>query len=190
MIISTGICGKTGKVTLVSRDPKDIQLLILDVDGVLTDGSLILGSDGQEYKLFNSKDGAAIRWWLRSGRQMAWISGRESPAVLHRAEQLGVRHVYQHILDKLPVYSGLLKELAIPEGQVAYIGDDLVDLPVMSRCGFSISVADAMDEVRTMADLITERSGGRGAVAEAVRFLLHAAGDWEKVVAKYSQEAG
>ena len=190
MIIDARIWQNMEKVHRVSRDPKNIQLLILDVDGVLTDGSLILGSDGQEYKLFNSKDGAAIRWWLRSGRQMAWISGRESPAVLHRAEQLGVRHVYQHILDKLPVYSGLLKELAIPEGQVAYIGDDLVDLPVMSRCGFSISVADAMDEVRTMADLITERSGGRGAVAEAVRFLLHAAGDWEKVVAKYSQEAG
>lgn len=190
MIISTRICGKLGKVTPVSRDPKKIRLLILDVDGVLTDGSLILGSDGQEYKLFNSKDGAAIKWWLRSGRQMAWISGRESPAVLHRAEQLGVQHVYQRILDKVPVYSRLLEQLAVPESGTAYIGDDLVDLPIMSRCGFAISVADAMDEVRTRADLTTERPGGRGAVAEAIRFLLQAAGDWEKVVAKYSQEAG
>ena len=190
MIIDAGICGNMGKVHRVSRDPKNIQLLILDVDGVLTDGSLILGSDGQEYKLFNSKDGAAIKWWLRSGRQMAWISGRESPAVLHRAGQLGVQHVYQRILEKLPVYTRLLEELDIPENKTAYIGDDLVDLPIMSRCGFAISVADAMDEVRARADLITERSGGRGAVAEAVRFLLQAAGDWETVMARYSQEVG
>ena len=190
MIISIGICGNMGKVHRVSRDPKNIQLLILDVDGVLTDGSLILGSDGQEYKLFNSKDGAAIKWWLRCGRQMAWISGRESPAVLHRAEQLGVQHVHQHILDKLPVYRRLLEELALPESRTAYIGDDLVDLPIMARCGFAISVADAMDEIRAKADLITERPGGRGAVAEAIRFLLQASGDWKTVMAKYSQEVG
>ena len=178
------------KVQHMSQNPKKIQLLILDVDGVLTDGSLILGSDGQEYKLFNSKDGAAIKWWLRSGRQMAWISGRESPAVLHRAEQLGVQHVYQRILDKLPAYTELLEKLDIPEHKTAYIGDDLVDLPVMARCGFAISVADAMDEVRAAADLVTERSGGRGAVAEAVRFLLQAAGDWTTVMARYSKETG
>jgi 3-deoxy-D-manno-octulosonate 8-phosphate phosphatase (KDO 8-P phosphatase) len=190
MIIDAWICGNMGKVHRVSRDPKNIQLLVLDVDGVLTDGSLILGSHGQEYKVFNSKDGAAIKWWLRSGRQMAWISGRESSAVRHRAEQLGVQHVYQRILEKVPVYIGLLDELDIPENKTAYIGDDLVDLPIMSRCGFAISVADAMDEVRAKADLTTERSGGRGAVAEAVRFLLQAAGDWEKVMARYNQEVG
>lgn len=174
----------------MSRDPKNIQLLVLDVDGVLTDGSLILGSDGQEYKLFSSKDGAAIKWWLRSGRQMAWISGRESPAVLHRAQQLGVQHVYQRILDKLPTYTKLLEELNIPESKTAYIGDDLVDLPVMSRCGFAISVADAMDEVQAATNLVTKRAGGRGAVAEAIRFLLQAAGDWKTVMARYSKEIG
>ena len=94
------------------------------------------------------------------------------------------------ILDKMPVYTKLLEELGIPENKTAYIGDDLVDLPIMSRCGFAISVADAMDEVRAAADLVTGRTGGRGAVAEAVRFLLQAAGDWETVMARYSQEAG
>ena len=172
------------------RNPPNIRLLVLDVDGVLTDGSLILGPDGQEYKLFSSKDGAAIKWWLRSGRQMAWISGRESPAVLRRAQDLGVRYVHQRALDKLPIYARLLDELDIPQDRTAYIGDDLVDLPIMSRCGFAISVADAMDEVQAVADLVTKRPGGRGAVAEAVRFLLQAAGDWKAVTARYTGQSG
>ena len=173
----------------MSRDPKNIRLLVLDVDGVLTDGSLILGVDGQEYKLFSSKDGAAIKWWLRSGRQMAWISGRESPTVLRRAEQLGVRYVYQRILDKLPTYTSLLEELSLSHDMAAYVGDDLVDLPIMARCGFAIAVADAMEEVLSTADLVTQRPGGRGAVAEAIRFLLQAAGDWEAVMARYTQKS-
>ena len=94
----------------MARKPNDIQLLVLDVDGVLTDGSVLLADDGSELKRFNAKDGAAIRWWLRSGRQMAWISGRESPAVLHRAQDLGVSHVCQRVMDKLKVYTALLEE--------------------------------------------------------------------------------
>jgi len=174
----------------VDRNPKNIQLLVLDVDGVLTDGSLILGTDGQEYKLFSSKDGAAIKWWLRSGRQMAWVSGRESSAVLRRAEELGVRYVYQRVLDKLPVYNKLLDELDIPKDRTAYVGDDLVDLPIMACCGFAVAVADAMEEVRAVADLVTQRPGGRGAVAEIIRFLLQAAGDWEAVMARYTKQSG
>ena len=174
----------------VNRNPKNIRLLVLDVDGVLTDGSLILGTDGQEYKLFSSKDGAAIKWWLRSGRQMAWVSGRESSAVLRRAEELGVRYVYQRVLDKLPVYNKLLDELDIPKDRTAYVGDDLVDLPIMAACGFAVAVADAMEEVRTVADFVTLRPGGRGAVAEVIRFLLQAAGDWEAVMARYTKQSG
>ena len=172
------------------RDPQNIRLLVLDVDGVLTDGSLILGPEGQEYKLFSSKDGAAIKWWLRSGRQMAWISGRESPVVLRRAQELGVRYVHQRVLDKLPVYDRLLDELDLPRDKTAYIGDDLVDLPIMSCCGFAIAVADAMDEVQAAADLVTKRPGGRGAVAEAVRFLLQSSGDWKAVMARYTKQSG
>ena len=177
-------------MTSVDRNPKNIRLLVLDVDGVLTDGSLILGTDGQEYKLFSSKDGAAIKWWLRSGRQMAWVSGRESSAVLRRAEELGVRYVYQRVLDKLPVYNKLLDELDIPKDRTAYVGDDLVDLPIMACCGFAVAVADAMEEVRAVADLVTQRPGGRGAVAEIIRFLLQAAGDWEAVMARYTKQSG
>ena len=173
----------------VDRNPKNIRLLVLDVDGVLTDGSLILGTDGQEYKLFSSKDGAAIKWWLRSGRQMAWLSGRESSAVLRRAEELDVRYVYQRVLDKLPVYNKLLDELDIPKDRTAYIGDDLVDLPIMACCGFAVAVADAMEEVRAVADLVTQRPGGRGAVAEVIRFLLQAAGGWEAVMARYTKQS-
>ncbi len=172
----------------MTAKPPDIQLLVLDVDGVLTDGSLFLSSDGQELKCFNTKDGAAIRWWLRSGRQMAWISGRESSAVSQRAQDLGVHHVYQHILDKVPVYEKLLTELAIAAENTAYIGDDLMDLPILTRCGFAIAVADATEEVREMADLVTQLPGGRGAVAEAVRFLLQAAGDWQAITARYTRE--
>ena len=172
----------------MATKPPNIQLLILDVDGVLTDGSLFLSNDGQELKRFNTKDGAAIRWWMRSGRQMAWISGRESAAVSHRAQDLGVEHVYQHILNKVPVYEKLLAELGIPAENTAYIGDDLMDLPILNRCGFAIAVADATPEVRDMADLVTQRLGGRGAVAEAVRFLLQAAGDWQTITARYTKK--
>ncbi len=172
----------------MATKPPDIQLLVLDVDGVLTDGSLFLSNDGQELKRFNTKDGAAIRWWMRSGRQMAWISGRESAAVSHRAQDLGVEHVYQHVLDKVPVYEKLLAELGIPAKNTAYIGDDLMDLPILNRCGFAIAVADATPEVRDMADLVTQRLGGRGAVAEAVRFLLQAAGDWQTITDRYTKK--
>ena len=172
----------------MAAKPGDIQLLVLDVDGVLTDGSVLLADDGSELKRFNAKDGAAIRWWLRSGRQMAWISGRESPAVLHRAQDLGVPHVYQRVMDKLKVYTGLLEELGISAQKTACMGDDLMDLPILTRCGFSIAVADAMAEIRDMAELVTQRCGGRGAVAEAVRFLLKAAGDWQAVTARYTKE--
>ena len=172
--------------SILGRKPENIRLLILDVDGVLTDGSLHFGSDGTEYKAFNARDGAAIRWWLRLGRQMAWITGRESQAVTNRAENLGVKRVYQLVLKKLPVYESLLKELDIPAENTAYIGDDLMDLPIMTRCGFAVAVADAAEEVRAAADLVTELPGGRGAVAEAVRFLLKTSGDWEKVMARYT----
>jgi len=168
--------------------PDDIQLLILDVDGVLTDGSVLLADDGSELKRFNAKDGAAIRWWLRTGRQMAWISGRESPAVSLRAEHLGVQHVYQHALKKLEVYTDLLKQLELCPERTACMGDDLMDLPILIRCGFSIAVADAMPEVRDRADLVTERPGGRGAVAEAIRFLLRAGGDYQGIVEQYTKE--
>ena len=162
-----------------------IQLLVLDVDGVLTDGSLFLGNDGSELKRFNTKDGAAIRWWLRSGRQMAWISGRESQATRNRAKDLGVEHIYQHVLDKLGTYRDLLEQLGVSAQHSACMGDDLMDLPIMTRCGFSIAVADAVPEVRDVAEMVTNRCGGRGAVAEAVRFLLQAAGDWNSITARY-----
>ena len=168
--------------------PDDIQLLILDVDGVLTDGSVLLADDGSELKRFNAKDGAAIRWWLRTGRQMAWISGRESPAVLRRAQDLGVQHVYQHALKKLEVYTDLLEQLELCPERTACMGDDMMDLPILIRCGFSIAVADAMPEVRDRADLVTERPGGRGAVAEAVRFLLRASGDYQGIVEGYTKK--
>ena len=172
----------------MAREPNDIRLLVLDVDGVLTDGSVLLADDGTELKRFNAKDGAAIRWWLRSGRKMAWISGRESAAVLHRAQDLGVEHVYQHVLDKVPVYEELLAELGLCAKNTAYVGDDLMDLPILTRCGFAIAVADAMDEIRDVADLVTQRCGGRGAVAEAVRFLLQRAGDWQRITQQYSRK--
>ncbi len=172
----------------MTAKPGDIRLLVLDVDGVLTDGSVILADDGSELKRFNTKDGAAIRWWLRSGRQMAWISGRESLAVLHRARDLGVKHVHQHVLNKLDIYADLLEQMGLAVERTACMGDDLMDLPILTRCGVSIAVADATPEIRDMADLVTQRPGGHGAVAEAVRFLLQAAGDWQALTARYTKE--
>src|SRR5437763_573446 len=141
----------------------NIQLLVLDVDGVMTDGGIIRDDAGQQIKRFHVRDGAGIVMWKRLGREVAIITGKESEVVNHRAAELGIERIYQNVSNKLEAYRELLEEMGLSDAQLAYIGDDLPDLPVMKRCGCPIAVADAVEEVRSIARYITKYPGGYGA---------------------------
>ena len=153
-----------------------IRLIIFDVDGVLTDGSLFVGDDGQEYKAFNSRDGHGIKMLKKYGVEVAIITGRTSQVVEHRMENLGVEHVYQGKLDKLPAYEELAAKLGISPAETAYVGDDVVDLPVMRRVGLAIAVQDAHPLVRTHSHWQTPSPGGRGAARDVCEMLMEAKG--------------
>lgn len=155
---------------------KKIELVIFDVDGVMTDGSLLLGDDGQEYKAFNSLDGHGMRMLQEGGVSVAIITGRTSNVVEHRMKDLGVDLIYQGYRDKTPAFESLLKEVNLSMEQVAYVGDDVVDLPVMSRVGFAIAVQSAHPYVKKHAHWITQHAGGRGAVRDVCELLLEARG--------------
>lgn len=162
-----------------------IRLLIFDVDGVLTDGSLYLGDDGQEYKAFHSRDGHGIKMLQASGVQVAVITGRTSRVVLHRMDNLGIRHVYQGQDDKRVALDELLGKLAIAAEETAYVGDDVVDLPVMRRVGLAIAVQDAHAAVKRHAHWQTPNRGGRGAARDVCELLLEAQGKLESELEKY-----
>lgn len=153
-----------------------IRLLIFDVDGVLTDGSLFLGDDGQEYKAFNSRDGHGIKMLLKYGVTVAIITGRTSKVVEHRMENLGVTHVYQGKLHKVPAYEELTEKLGISADETAYVGDDVVDLPVMRKVGLAIAVQDAHPLVKTHSHWQTPSGGGRGAARDVCEMLMEAQG--------------
>ena len=159
-----------------------IQLLVLDVDGVLTDGSIHIDDRGVETKTFHARDGAGLRIWMRLGGEVAIITGRSSMALQHRAAELGIQHVFQGVGDKLEVLGNLLNALGITASETAAIGDDLPDLPMLRLAEYPIAVADAAAEVREMASFVTIRPGGRGAVLEAIEHLLKAQDRWEKAV--------
>ena len=163
----------------------DIQLLALDVDGVLTDGTLVINADGSESKFFNSLDGHGIRMWRRAGLKVAFLSGRQSAPTKHRAEQLEIDYCLQDCHDKLPAIENLLGQIGLSASQVAYIGDDLPDLPVIRRAGLGVAVANAPDEVKQFADYVTARNGGSGAVREVIEYILKNTGKWQELVKRY-----
>jgi 3-deoxy-D-manno-octulosonate 8-phosphate phosphatase (KDO 8-P phosphatase) len=161
---------------MTSSKASQVRLLILDVDGVLTDGGLLFDTHGKEFKTFNSLDGHGIRMLLESNIEVAIITGRESTIVSQRAQELGIRHLYQGCSDKLAAFDELLQETAIEPGQVAYVGDDLPDLPILQRVGLAIAVQNAHSFVKQHCDWVTTLSGGRGAVREVTDFILQAQG--------------
>jgi len=172
-------------------DPKSlarIELLILDVDGVMTDGKVVLDADGRELKRFSVLDGAGIKYFQRVGKRVAIISGRSSPAVVARATELGITDVIQNAKQKLPAYEGVLGRLGLADEQVAVMGDDLPDLPLMHRAGLAIAPASAVADVRDAADVVTEAPGGEGAVREAVEYLLRSTGRWDEIMTRYRRE--
>ena len=164
---------------------KRVKLLIMDVDGVLTDGRIILDDRGRELKFFDVKDGHGITLAHRAGLPTAIISGRNSKVVNIRARELGIKIVYQNSLDKLKSYESILKKTGLKDEDVAFIGDDLIDIPLFKKVGFSIAVADALSYVKDTADMVTEKKGGRGAVREAIEFILDAKGLWKKIYREF-----
>lgn len=163
----------------------EIKLLVLDVDGVLTDGSLIVNADGSESKTFNVLDGHGIKLWKRTGLKVAFLSGRTSEPTEHRARRLEVDYCLQGCLDKLPALEKLLQEVKLPPQAVAYIGDDLPDLPPMRYVGFAVAVANAVEEVKQSADFVTTRPGGVAAVREVIEYILKSSGKWDKLMERY-----
>ena len=168
-----------------SAEKIDIRCICLDVDGVLTDGHLFMNDAGVGTRMFHVHDGFALRWFRKLGGEVVVCSGKRSEAVTARMRELGIEHVIQGSRDKLADVQALLEPLKLKLEHVAAIGDDLPDLPLLLRCGFPIAVANAVDEVKAQARLVTERRGGQGAVREAVEYLLRAAGRWPEVLESY-----
>ncbi len=164
---------------------RDIRLVIFDVDGVLTDGSLYLGDDGQEYKAFNSLDGHGMVMLKNSGVEIGIITGRTSEVVRIRMESLGIRHVFQGRRDKRPAYEELKATLGLEDRQIAYVGDDVVDLPVMTRVGLAIAVQDAHPFCRRHAHWITPDRGGHGAARNVCELIMEAQGKLESALQSY-----
>ena len=164
---------------------KDVKLLILDVDGVLTDGSIILDNEGNEFKIFNVRDGHGIKMLVKAGIWVALITGRHSKVVERRARELGITEVYQRCHIKTVAFDHIIEKYGLAEKEVAYVGDDIVDIPIFKRVGVPIAVSDAADEARDHAAVVTRHRGGRGAVREVCDFLLKAKGLWESVTKEY-----
>ncbi|MFV1967647.1 MAG: KdsC family phosphatase [Pirellulaceae bacterium] len=165
---------------------KNVALILSDVDGVMTDGGIIFDNEGIETKRFHIRDGLGVKLWQRAGYRFGILTARSSHIVKLRAGELGVDLLRQGFEDKYPVASQIMSELELEAGQVCYIGDDLLDLPVMQHVGWSVAVADAAEEVRAAADFVTERAGGQGAVRETVEMVLKAKGQWEDVVRRFT----
>jgi 3-deoxy-D-manno-octulosonate 8-phosphate phosphatase (KDO 8-P phosphatase) len=169
-----------------------IRLLLMDVDGVLTDGRLfnVPGTDGKmfETKGFDSQDGIALQWLAWHSIQTGVISGRVSPAVEERARQVKMTYVYQGHIEKIPILEEILQKSAIPPSATAYVGDDLTDIVVMRRVGFAIAPANARPEVKRAAHYVTAASGGAGAIREVAELLLEAQGLWSGILNKYEAD--
>ncbi|HTZ18501.1 MAG TPA: HAD-IIIA family hydrolase [Dissulfurispiraceae bacterium] len=166
---------------------KKIRMLILDVDGVLTDGSIILDNEGNEFKSFHVRDGHGIKMLGRAGIQIALITGRYSRIVDRRAMELGIAEVYQRCHAKAVAYEQLLTKFNLTDDQVAYVGDDIVDIALLKRVGLPIVVADAAPDAKKHALMVTSNRGGRSAVREVTDLLLKAAGKWEELLAEYEK---
>jgi len=166
-----------------------IELILMDVDGVLTDGGIILLPAGQggveEGKIFNVQDGVGISFAHRAGLHTGILTGRNSLSVLARAKELGIAIVEQGSHNKLETYARIREAAKLSDAAVAYIGDDMQDLPVLRRAGLAVAVANAQEEVKQACQIVTERAGGRGAVREAIDFILRAQGKWDQIMTRY-----
>jgi len=166
----------------IRHKAEKVKLLLLDVDGVLTDGRIIIDDFGVETKQFDVRDGLGIGLLMRAGIQIGFITGRSSAVVQHRASELGVGLVYQRVENKLETYRLIQKNSSLEDEQIAYAGDDVVDLPVLRHAGFSITVRDGWPELFSSVDYVTSAKGGRGAVREIAELVLTAQNKWSELV--------
>ena len=164
---------------------KDIRLILSDVDGVLTDGRVVIDNEGIETKQFHIRDGMGIRLWQRAGPDFAIVTGRRSHVVQLRANELGIEVVRQGVGDKVPVVRDILQKLGVEPHEACYIGDDLPDIPAMNHVGWAVAPADACFEAREAAELVTDAAGGKGAVREAIEHLLRAQSRWDELIKRY-----
>jgi 3-deoxy-D-manno-octulosonate 8-phosphate phosphatase (KDO 8-P phosphatase) len=172
----------------VRRRAAKISVLVLDVDGVLTDGRIVYAEHGDELKFFDVQDGTGLVFWKRAGLRFAIITARTSRMVRRRAKELRVDVLAQRCLVKLPAYERLLRRLRVTDEQVCAIGDDVIDLPLLRRAGLAVAVSNAVEEVKQAAHVLTARAGGRGAVREVVELILKAKGAWEAVLERYQRD--
>lgn len=169
----------------IERRASHIKLLLMDCDGVLTDGRLWLLEHGDEHKSFNTHDGLGLTLWHRAGLKSGIITGRSATAVTRRAAELGIEFVRQGDPDKIDAFETVLREAGVEENGVAFVGDDLTDIPIMRRAELAVAVADAVEETRSVAHYITRAEGGRGAVREVVELILKSQGRWNDLVEGY-----
>lgn len=169
---------------VITRASK-IKLAIFDVDGVLTTGALYLGDDGQEYKAFNSRDGHGIKMLVANGVEAAIITGRTSKVVEHRASDINIKHLHQGAQEKLPVYEKLVADLGLQHDEIAFVGDDVVDLPIMLRVGLAVAVGDGHPMVREHSHWTTPGNGGCGAAREFCEMVLFAQGSYAEEMKRY-----
>ena len=162
-----------------------IRLLLLDVDGIMTDGRIHYDANGGEIKSFDVKDGHGLKLLQRAGIEVGIITGRNSSIVQRRADELGIEILYQGAKDKIIPYEEILRERGFKDDEIAYMGDDLVDLPILLRVGYPVTVADAVAEVKEHVQYVTSRRGGRGAVREVCELLLKQTGGWAAVTGRY-----
>jgi 3-deoxy-D-manno-octulosonate 8-phosphate phosphatase (KDO 8-P phosphatase) len=164
---------------------RGVRLVLLDSDGVLTDGRIIVAGDGNEARCFDVRDGHGIRMAREAGLSIGVISGRESRALRLRAAELEIEELHQRVHDKLGVVREILARRVIEPAAACFVGDDLIDVPVMRYCGLAVAPSDAAQEVREIAHVVTRRAGGRGAVRELIDLLLRANGSWDRVTRRY-----
>jgi 3-deoxy-D-manno-octulosonate 8-phosphate phosphatase (KDO 8-P phosphatase) len=175
----------TNHVDDISERARRVRLLILDCDGVLTDGRIIMLPGGDETKAFDVKDGHAMVMAQRAGLQIAIISGRKSSVVQARAKELGIAHLHEMAWVKTEPYDKVLAEEGLTDEEVCYVGDDVVDIPLLRRAGLAVAVADAVEEAKQYSHFVTDRAGGRGAVREVIEIILKAQDKWDEALARY-----
>ena len=164
---------------------KKIKVLIMDIDGVLTDGRIILSNFGDELKFFDVRDGFGLALWRKAGYKSAIITANKSCVVTRRARMLKIDKVYQKVYNKLTVYNKIKKIFKVTDGQICFIGDDLIDLPILKRIGFSCCVANAIEDIKPEVDYVTKKEGGRGAVREVIDMILKTQNMWKEVTKTY-----
>ena len=169
----------------IQRRAAAIRMVLLDVDGVLTDGKLYLGRDGEEFRAFYVRDGLAIRLGQSVGLEFGIVSGRESPLVEHRARELKIEQIHQGVHAKGERFDRIARECGLEAGQICFVGDDLIDVPAMRRAGLAACPADGCEETSRFAHYICNNRGGQGAVREVIDLILRAAGRWDKAMERF-----